>query len=332
MELRNELRQLGDEVEAATKQVQDQLDNVGHTTLPFSLASLVGAIVLAAKFNILLSWVPTSFILWVLYCIWSAFDLIRNYKSQNKDDLFRQYDKLSNKHKTFGHETFVKRLIPLSRAGAAIYIISAIILVLAKAEIISSPDNFSIWLPFVVDVLLAALLLSGPVLSRRITVSRANEVVNLYRNRTNLVSSIQRPLILVCSVSLALFILIPFCYFGLPIWSLTATWGLYQSNANGYLILIVLILQVLFAMLLLGYLTQQSAKTDLSNNVANLSNIHSRITQLLRSSEISANEIHILRGQYYEAIKYRFIQKPMFGFIPVYSPVLNEAYVKADTK
>jgi hypothetical protein len=332
MELKDELKQLGEAVEAASEQMQGQLNNIGHIWLPVSLASLMGAIGLQASFHVLLLWVPTSFILWVLFCIWSGFNQLRGVRTANNDALLRRYAKLSNKRRTIGLETVVKRLIPLSQAGATVYVISAGILVLAKAGIINSPENHSVWMPLAVDLLLAALFLGGPILYRRLGVSKLDEAVNVLRNRTTLLNLVQTHLILVCGIFLIFGALVVFVYFGLPIWSLITTWGLYHSSANWYTVVLVLTLQVLSFVLLSGYLTQQSARTELTNNVTNLSNISLRINQMAGSHPISVIDIRNLKRQYYEAIKYRFIQERVFGFIPVYMPVLNEAYVRSDSK
>jgi hypothetical protein len=107
---------------------------------------------------------------------------------------------------------------------------------------------------------------------------------------------------------------------------------LYQADVNGFKVFLVLALQILSYLLFSGYLTHFSARRELSNNMANLANLDLRIKQLLTLDEVSANEISSLKRQYYEAIKYRFIQDLMLGFIPVYVPILNEAYVKSDAK
>jgi hypothetical protein len=81
-----------------------------------------------------------------------------------------------------------------------------------------------------------------------------------------------------------------------------------------------------------GYLTQQAAKTELSNNLSDLSGIKFRINQLLSTDNISTKDISGLEAQYYRAIRYRFKQERMLGFIPIYMPVLNEAFINSDTK
>jgi hypothetical protein len=259
-------------------------------------------------------------------------NLVRSYLSTDIGALFRKYRRLRNKQKLLGHEASTKQLGLFANAGAMVFLVSAVILILVKAKVVSSSADFSVWLPLVVEVLIMLTILGGPWARRRQKVSDVNEVVGLIGNRTKLEASVRRRLPLIVGLMPTLLILLAFVYFVLPLWSLISTWSLYQTDVNGFKVFLVLALQILSYVLFSGYLTHFSARRELSNNVANLMNIDLRIKQLLTLDKVSADEIPSLKRQYYEAIKYRFIQDLMLGFIPVYVPILNEAYVKANTK
>jgi hypothetical protein len=226
----------------------------------------------------------------------------------------------------------VKQLGLFANAGAMVFLVSAVIIILVKAKVISSNAEFSVWLPLTVEVLIMLTILGGPWLRRREKVSDINKMVSLFGNRTELEASVRRRLPLIVGLMPVLLILPAFVYFGLPLWSLISTWSLYQTDVNGFKVLLVLALQILSYVLFSGYLTHFSARRELSNNVANLANLDLRIKQLLTLDEVSADEICSLKRQYYEAIKYRFIQDLVLGFIPVYVPIRNEAYDKSDAK
>jgi hypothetical protein len=331
MEFREELIQLHDSVDKATSDTQAQLNNVGGILLPISIASFAAAIGLQWVFKLLMLWIPTSFVLWILWVCWSIVDQIWKYISMNRAVLFRKYNKLNMRQKQMGQETLIKRLIPLSQALAVVYIVSAIILVLAKSGILSF-NNFSSWIPLSTDLLLIVFIVGGPILYRHLSISDINSVTKLANNKEKLDSLVKAHPLRVSFLFLALIALFIFTYFVLPIWALSSSWTLFHSDVNWYKIIIVLVLQVLSFLVLSGYLTQQAAKTELSNNLSDLSGIKFRINQLLSTDNISTKDISGLEAQYYRAIRYRFKQERMLGFIPIYMPVLNEAFINSDTK
>jgi hypothetical protein len=332
MKPKDELELLGASVATAIEQTQHQLDNMGHIMLPISVVSLATTIGVQTIFGLLPIWIPTSFILWILWCIWAIVTLVRTYISTDLGTLFRKYRKLRNKQKRLGQEAHAKQLGLFANAGAMVFLVSAVIIILVKAKVISSNADFSVWLPLAAEVLIILTILSGPWLRRREKVSDINKMVSFFGNRTKLEASVRRRLPLMVGLMATSLILLAFVYFGLPLWSLISTWSLYQTDVNGFKVFFVLALQILSYVLFSGYLTHFSARRELSNNVANLTNIDLRINQLLALDKVSADEIHSLKRQYYEAIKYRFIQDLMLGFIPVYVPILNEAYVKSNAK
>ncbi len=329
----DELKQLEGSVDAAIKLTQDQLNNIGIAPpLPVSLASLASlgaAIGLTVVFKVLLVWVPTSFILWMLWSIWGIVRLVLQAMSTNPSVLFGRYRKLTNKRKRLGAETILRLLTSMAIAAAVPYFISAIILVSAKAGVVDSPSGFSIWLPLAADVLLIAYILATPVAYRIVKVSDINRLVSLHKSG-KLEDFIRRRLVLVVIAVVAILAAAAFIQFGLPLWSLIASWGLYDTGANGFKIVLVLILQIMSFLLMLGYATHLDARRELCNSSASLSNIQLRVKQLQGSGEISLDEVSHLKKEYYRSIKYRFVQGRMLGFIAVYSPVLNEAYVEAN--
>ena len=330
MEIRDECKQLGDWVDSANKQMQDQLNNIGHINMTIStFVSLCAAVGISVVLNILILWIPTSFILWLLLCIFPIIRMPWSCRPSKRNALFRKYRSFTNKQKSLGQETGGKRLALLAMAYSAIYLVTIVVLILAKAGVLTSTSDFSIWMPIVTAVLLTVYTLCGPTLFRRFKISNLNWLLNL--NKTKLQSAhLTRSRLLVFIIFVVLLCLISvFVLIILPVWSLKTTWVLY-SDVNGFKVFLLLILQALSVVLLLGSFSLLSARTHISNNIANLSNLKLRIVQLLDSSEISEREIISLKKQYYEIIKYRFIHQRLFGVIPVYMPVLNEAYVEAD--
>jgi hypothetical protein len=314
-------------ITSAREQSQQQINNMGSHLLFAWLVSLVGTISLQSVFGFLILWVPASFVLWLLWIIWASSQATGNYLSVERQSVFRKYDELTQEKKQLGLDTTVKRLLPSVRALAAIYIVTLAILVLIRGGLIAPYQSFSIWPPFATGVVLTSLIIGGPLVLRRLRISRLDMVLELRKSRFASIS--RRRLILILGVISILAIVIVSVSFGLPIWALVVTWDLYSNTASALLLLLVLALQILMFALFLGYLTHLYARTELTNCVANLSNLDLRVTQILGGAQTSAEEITTLRNQYYETIKYRFVRGLMFGIITLYIPVLNEAYVRA---
>jgi hypothetical protein len=70
----------------------------------------------------------------------------------------------------------------------------------------------------------------------------------------------------------------------------------------------------------------------LRNNITNLEHIKSLVDQMCLSKHKTIDEVNNIRQRYYQVIKYRFIEEQIFGFIPAYMPILNETYLRANTK
>jgi TRAP-type C4-dicarboxylate transport system permease small subunit len=326
-QLENDAALLSVWITSAREQSQHQVDNMGNN-FPFAwLASLAGTISLQSVFGFLILWVPASFVLWLLWVIWASSQATGNYLSVERQSIFRQYDELAQEKKQLGLDTTVKRLIPSVRALAAIYIVSLAILALIRGGLIAPYQYLSIWPPFVTGVVLTSVIIAGPLVLRRLRISRLDMVLELRKSRFASISL--RRLLLILAVICILAIVIVAVSFGLPIWALVVTWDLYSNTASALLLLLVLALQILMFALFLSYLTHLYARTELTNCVVNLSNLDLRVTQILGGAQTSAEEITTLRNQYYETIKYRFVRGLMFGIITMYVPVLNEAYVRA---
>ncbi|MDO8577613.1 MAG: hypothetical protein Q7R50_00335 [Dehalococcoidales bacterium] len=70
---------------------------MGRIMLPISLASLVGVIGLQAIFHVLQRWIPTSFILWVLFSAGTGLNHVINSLFVKKDLLFGKFNRLNDK-------------------------------------------------------------------------------------------------------------------------------------------------------------------------------------------------------------------------------------------
>jgi hypothetical protein len=271
-------------------------------------------------------WIPTAFVFWILYLFYGALNLGKMNVSTNKQLLFQEYDKLTERQKQLGREIVIKIFSPLSYSLAVIYAVSIAILVLAKSGIIASND-FSIVKPLIGSLLLLIILIGGLNLYKKLGVNDVSEL----RKLLNKNMSTKKILLIGVVVLIALVTFAGF-YFALPLWALIASWRLYYTGAMLYKIMIVLVLQVLAFFLLIGYLTQQSAKTELSNYSSSLSDIKLRINQLLSLKEIPVTEIEMLKASYFKAIKYRYQRELLIGFVPAYSPRLNTAFINSDNK
>jgi hypothetical protein len=331
MESKKELEQLGNSVDFAISQTQNQLNNIGsELKISIPIAALFAAIGAGTFFKLLMLWIPTAFAFWVLYLFWGPVSQSGKYRSTNRQAILQQYQQLSKRKQQLGKETAAKILAPLSYSLAVIYIISDIILLLAKSGIIPA-DNYSIWQPLIVSLLLITILVGGPTLYRRVDISDINTFVQLTSDKDKLKKQVKKYwlrwiiIILVFGAFIA-------CYFALPTWALITSWSLYYTGAMLYKILIVLVLQVLAFFLVCGFLTNQYAKTDLSNNISALSAIRFQINRLQSLPDIPEKEISLLRARYYMSIKYRFQQERLLGFILVYSPVLNDAFVNSESE
>ena len=329
MESKEELNLLSESVDIAISQTKDQLASVGNiVSISIPLAAIAAAIGLQAFFKLLMLWIPTSFLFWILYLFWGVLSQLWKYIFTNTQSVIRKYNKLNKRQKQFGQDTINKLLAPLTYALVIIYVISIFILILAKSGIIAS-DNFSIWMPLTVTLLLLVILIGGLVLYRRLRSSDISSAVKLVSNPEKLIQFIQKHLFLTAIGVLLFCAFMIFIYFLSPTWALINTWNLYYSNAMWYKVLLVLVMQVLSFVLLVGYLTQQSARTELSNNLSKLSGIRLRLNQMQNLHEVSADQISSLKKQYYQTIKYRFQQERVLWFISVYVPILNEAFVNS---
>lgn len=331
MESNKELEQLGNSVDFAISQTQNQLNNIGsNLKISIPIAALIAAIGAGSFFKLLMLWIPTAFAFWVLYLFWGPISQAGKYRSTNRQAILQQYQQLSKRKQQLGKETVTKILAPLSYSLAVIYIMSVIILLIAKAGLIPA-DNHSIWQPLIVSLLLIVILLAGLTIYRRVDISDINAFVQLTSDKDKLKKLINRHLLRWVIIVLG-FGALMVCYFALPLWALITSWSLYYTGAMLYKILIVLVLQALAFFLLCGFLTNQYAKTDLSNNISALSGIRFQINQLLSLQNIPTKEISLLKARYYMSIKYRFQQERLLGFILVYSPVLNDAFVNSESE
>ena len=327
-ELEKDAELLGVWINSAREQSQQQINNMGNDPLFAWLVSLTAAISLQSVFGFLILWVPASFVLWLLWVIFGApSQAIRNYLSVERQSVLHKYDELTQERKQLALDTTVKRLIPNVRALAAIYIVTLAVLALIKGGLIGPYQSFPVWPPFATGVLLTSLIVGGPFVLRRLPISRLDMVIEHSRSRFAKFSLTR--LLLMAGIISILVIAMGAVYIAMPVWALAVTWDLYSNAGNALLLLLVLALQILVFTLLLGYLTHLCARTELSNCVANLSNLDLRVTQILGGAETSAEEISTLRNQYYQAIRYRYVRGLMFGVVTLYVPVLNEAYVRA---
>ena len=330
MESKKELEQLGNSVDFAISQTQNQLNNIGsNLKISIPIAALFAAIGAGSFFKLLMLWIPTAFAFWILYLIWGLVSQAGKYRSANRQATLQQYQQLSKRKQQLGKETVVKILTPFSYSLTVIYIISAIILLISKAGLIPA-DNYSIWQPLIVSLLLIAILLGGLTIYRRVDISDINAFVQLTSDKDKLKKLIKKHLLRWVIIILG-FGALMVCYFALPIWALITSWSLYYTGAMLYKILIVLALQVLSFFLLCGFLTNQFAKTDLSNNISALSAIRFQINRLQGLPEIPEKEINLLKARYYMSIKYRLQQERLLGFILVYAPILNDVYMNSES-
>ena len=327
----DELKELDKWVENALELTQRQVENIGdnYDMLLLSTISLGATLAIQVVSKLLIIWVPTSFFLAVLWIIWSQLSGFKAYLDPNKYIKLAEYDKLSDKQKELGIETSAKRLDPLSYALAAVYLIAAIILVLYKSGVVGSPTPFSIWLPLASFILLTVWIGAGPLVLKSLPVRPLD--IALKRSQTKFAGIAMRRIISLLLVALFAFVLTVGINAVLPIWSLVSTQHIYIADTNWLLILLFLVLQLLVWAQIAGYLSYLSARTELSTNVANLSNLSLRINQLLHSKQKSTDEVAILTEQYHEAIKYRFVHILILRFFRLYMPVLNTAYVQAHT-
>jgi hypothetical protein len=328
----DELKQLSKLVGGAIELTERQLDNIGqnYDMLLLSLLSLGGTVAIQVVSKLLIIWVPTSFFLAVLWIIWPQFSQFKAYLTANKLTVFAGYDKLRDEQKQLGIETSVKRVAPFSYALAVVYFIGAIILVLNKTGVVESPATFSIWLPLVSLVLLIVWIGAGPAFFRHVTVRDFDKVLRLYR--TKFANIATRRILMAFAIMIVGIVSMIAINLALPIWSLILTQDIYTIGTNWLLILLFLTLEIIVFAQISGYLTYLSARTELSTNVANLSNLDLRINQLLASNQISTDEVATITKQYHEAIKYRFVHILVLRFIRIYMPVLNEAYVQAQLR
>jgi hypothetical protein len=331
MESKKELEQLGNSVDFAISQTQNQLNNIGSDLkISIPIAALFAAIGAGSFFKLLMLWIPTAFAFWVLYLFWGPVSQAGKYRSTNRQATLQQYQQLSKRRQQLGKETVTKILTPLSYSLTVIYIISVIILLIAKSGLIPA-DNYSIWQPLIVSLLLIAILLGGLTIYRHVDISDINAFVQLTSDKDKLKKQVKKHWLRWVIVILGFGALMA-CYFVLPLWALITSWSLYYTGAMLYKILIVLVLQVLAFFLVCGFLTNQYAKTDLSNNISALSGIRFQINQLLSLPIIPEKEISLLKARYYMSIKYRFQRERLLGFILVYAPILNDAYVNSESE
>lgn len=331
------LEQLKGMVEAAMPQVQGQLNNLQRVALPVPLAALVAAIGLPLLFHILLLWIPASFILWGIYLIWSILQNVWSSLTINRDVVVRQYGRLARRRKSLGRETWARRLTPPSRAIAAIYAVSAVVLLLPNTAFLGPTKDYSVWLPLVAVLALILFLLGSPIAASHLSISGLDRLLTIYRNgRRKLIPKVTPRCLLLAAVTLlgvvALTALYVVVVLVLPWRALSVTLILYHAaGANVYEMLLVLLLQVLFFFLLSWVLTEQAARTEMTNSVASFENITLRTKQIEGIGHVADSDVKVLERQFYVAVKYRFVREQILGFIPVYVPVLNEAYVKWDT-
>jgi len=336
-EAKKKLQQLGDDVQKAAVHLRSQVENTGPNLLLFSLISLGATIGLQVFLHLLILWIPASLILWVILNMLPLISTFNPFALKKQKDTFiklgKQYEELTDRRRELGWDLSLIRAAPFAYAGAGVYVISVLIMLLIRSAYLEVPSTFSIWLPFAASLSAIVLIAGGPTIARRYI--RASDMTKLLKwvpqyMKGEIPDIEGRRIVLLLLLILLVGVAWIMTSAVLPIWSLAVSHSLYITEYHWFMLLLVLILQVVFIALLANYTTYVSVRTALFNNMSNLSNIDYRVRQLLSTSDISEAEFRTLQNLYYEATKYRVNQQLILGLFPVYGLVYNESYMHVE--
>ena len=313
-ELINEIKELKDLVNQSSKHTQGQLQSIDNFLLIGSLLSFILAFWLSYLIDVLLYWVPASFILIVLWAIYALFARKRSSRAKSIKDINEHYKQVGEKQVQYKLAEIFRNSAPLIKAVGIIYTVTLFILILKE----------NIPFPIQVPAISAFLLMISSFF--------VDKTVNFFEkerpsfNFQDFASRQVGKLLLILFLMIVTYILLMFFF---PIWSLWTTRTLYYPISTGIpLLILVIILQAVTICIAASYLSSLSAKKELANALTNFADIDYQISDLLLSEEINEGDVERLKKLYLTAKRYDLVVSDTLKFVNFYYLKPNRVYVK----
>jgi hypothetical protein len=340
-DLKKELIELREMVNQSSEHTQRQLQVIDSNLLIVSLLSLISVLGVSFLFDILVYWIPASFLLiyaWALLSLLSLFlYLKRNLRIKNinettketkpidMDDLKLQISWLSKIASSRVIWLF-KVALPWIEAMGIVYLITFISLILVNNNKIRSSTPITSSIPAISAFILFFLsLFSNKVvdyIEEEVKEGKVKEFIEkllLPQEKAKLKVAIGKFIFL-------FFLFYVIVYFGLPYLAFQ-----YTRNViiNIWLFILVFILECITIIMFASYFNGVSAKKELANSITNFSNLNYLINDLLlNEEEINENSVQDLKKMFLTAKQYDIIVVNYFGFINIFYPVINSVYLK----
>lgn len=271
-------------------------------------SSLLGALIsifipafISESLDLLIFWIPASFLLMWLLLMYSLFKsliprslipLIRRRNRTEQNGNVQTAGLLSDAHK-FSITTRFKNSTPVFNSIGVIFLISLLSLVIYKIGLIGEDITFPIRIPLICSLLFMPL----PILINRV-------IAKLEKGEPKLdftkIGCLGWFLIIVSALVYTIALLV------FPVLSFVILRPIYIGGLPCILsILVVIIFQVIVALLFMNYFSASLVRKEMSIALFNLSNIQNRIEDLLSSKQTISDEIYQeLRQEYTKAKRY----------------------------
>ncbi len=292
--MEKELKKLKILVSGSAAYTKSQLQGIDTNLLVGSLISLIITLGISIFSNVLLYWIPSSFILMFLWTIYSTI-FLRKKQNTNVDG---NQKSLTEKQVVFGSYAFSKNFTAITNAIGIMFGINFISLVFYITKIINTEISFSTKIPIISTCAIIGLIIFVSVYLNGLYKKGSS----ITKEVTNLPSLILEKGKKGCFLMVITLLFGLFAFIVLPIWTLVVASPIYASKIENIpFILLVLVLQIIIILSFSSYFSSISAKKELTNAITNYSILDNMISQHLISNSIDENTYKELLNLYRDA-------------------------------
>jgi len=313
----NEIKELKEFVNQSAQNTQRQLQSIDNFLLIGSLISFIFAFWFIYLIDILIYWVPASFLLmflWTSYSLYTSYKKSRQKSIEDTDEIYR---KIGTKQVQLKFGEAFRNLAPLVKAIGIIYVATFFILILKK----------DIPFPVYIPAISAFLFVVIPFFfDRGVKIFETTAFDFSFQGFWALSKQQLRRTILLLLIMILAFLLFMLV---LPVWSFVVTHTLYYPVSEKiWLLLIAIIVQAITIGVVASYISSLSARKELTNTLTNFADIDNQISELLLNKKIRVKTVKSLRKMFLTAKRYDLVVDNTFKFVNFYYLKVNRVYIK----
>lgn len=298
------LKELREMVNRSFNITNQQLQNIKEDNKFGNQISLILSLILtlgiSLKLNILVYWIPSSFLLMYLLGLIGIFLMRNTYTPHNIETNLNDYKKTNKNILNFICTWVFKFISPFMISISVIHICTFIILLLIENNTLTTNQSFPIFIPIITSILFVPSFIyidkmieffesnkAHSYLNILVAMKESEETSNWYRflNYFKLILLlIFMPLILI-----------------LPLLALFLT---YSIIADFKFLIIILVFQLFIIIISVSHFSSLSVKKELINTLRNYADINIQIDNLILHKEIKKEYVEYLKNLYLTAKQY----------------------------